>query len=91
MVLRWVDDFSRLRLDGGPAHEQWASDFVQQQKQHPPGRTASWNQIWDDTAGPSNEWATEFGKAEAATVLSLGPLVIAMMCYACVYQALEIM
>ncbi|EIE20619.1 TPR-like protein, partial [Coccomyxa subellipsoidea C-169] len=49
------------------AADQWASDFVQQQKRHPPGRTASWNQIWDDTAGPSNEWATEFGKAEAAT------------------------
>lgn len=47
-------------------HEQWANDFTQQQQA--PGRTASWNQIWDEQAGPSKEWATEFGKTEAATV-----------------------
>ncbi|KAK9917532.1 hypothetical protein WJX75_005407 [Coccomyxa subellipsoidea] len=71
----WVDDFAKLQMNGGIAHEPWALDFAQQQQQHqqqqqqqqPPGRTASWNQIWNDTAGPSNEWATEFGKAEAAT------------------------
>ncbi|CAL8464869.1 g4404 [Coccomyxa elongata] len=59
----WVDDFAKLQVTGGPVHEQWATEFAQQ----PPGRTASWNQIWDETAGPSNAWASEFGKAEAAT------------------------
>ena len=64
-----MDDFAKLQMNGGIAHEPWALDFAQQQQQQqPPGRTASWNQIWNDTAGPSNEWATEFGKAEAATV-----------------------
>ncbi len=66
----WVDDFAKLQVTGGPVHERWATEFAQQ----PTGRTASWNQIWDETAGPSNAWASEFGKAEAATVNPLGSL-----------------
>ena len=61
-----MDDFAKLQLESGLTHDQWASEFAQQ----PPGRTASWNQIWDETAGPSNAWASEFGKAEAATVMA---------------------
>lgn len=69
ILCRWVDDFSRMQLGRDvPKPEAWAADFAQQQE-NAPGRSASWNQIWDDSsAGPSNEWATEFGQTGAAMV-----------------------
>lgn len=69
ILCRWVDDFSRMQLGRDvPKPESWAADFAQQQE-NAPGRSASWNQIWDDSsAGPSNEWATEFGQTGAAMV-----------------------
>ena len=59
-----MDDFSQLQLGGQP-HEQWAQDFAAQQQN---GRARSWNQIWDESNGQTNEWATEFNQSQSATV-----------------------
>ena len=59
-----MDDFSQLQLGGQP-HEQWAQDFAIQQQN---GRARSWNQIWDESKGQTNEWATQFDQSQSASV-----------------------
>ena len=61
---RWVDDFSQLQL-GRHEPGQWARDFAAEQQNY---RAQSWNQIWDESSGQTNQWATEFDQSQSATV-----------------------